>query len=481
MAIDRISAAQFVDQLRTALLNRTRKYDTAFGPIPDVVLNPVGAILEDQNNNRLRRVSLLLSLQNSTEFTEADLDATVFNEDILRPVGSNATAVLTFTRRRPFTSSESGLVPRGFPIGTAADESSGQAVTFVTTESRDKTYAVAVLDPNTNQTVYQVQIPCVCLVKGSAGQVGPDRINRPLRPLVGYDSVTNTEGTQEGRDRYTNDELIELYLLAVSSRQLSVPTGEEFYVRDNFTSVEDMHEVFGVDPLLTRAATDAGAVDAFVIGEDLESQTDGVVFLGLGQKLVLSTPPVVRVDVVTRVSDSHVFVEGTDYEVALDATGVSGSVRGLDGIIFLLSASPLPTVGDVMNITYAHNQLIRDLQADAADPQVAVDGRDLLFRLGQRVDIFLSANLTVLSGFTTTDIQTLVQTAVLNAVNTLNLGQPVQAFDIEAAVGKLSGVDDFVFTKLTSSATGSGVPDQIPILGSQYARLDPINLIITPV
>lgn len=478
MPIDRITSAQYVDKLRTALLSRTRKYDTGYGPILDVVINPVATVLEDQNNNRLRKVSLLLSLQNESEFSEADLDATVFNEDLVRPNGSNATTILTFRREKAFSSVESGRIARGTPIGTASDEASGRAVTFVTSETLDKTSAVAVLDTDTNQTVYELQVPAVCLVKGSAGRVGADRVTRPLRPLVGWDSVTNKEPTQEGRDTYTNTELIELFLLAVSSRQLSVPTGAEFYVRDNFPSVEDVHEVYGTDPLLTRSASDAGAVDAFVIGESLLTRTDQLPFLGVGQLMLLSSPPVVRVDTVIRVSDAHVYEEGTDYVVALDSSGVSGSTRARDGIRFLPTVSPMPDGGAVISITYAYNQLVRDLQADAADPEVSVSGRDLLFRLGTRVDIYLTAQLKVLSGFKASDIQLAVSTAVKDFVNALKLGQDVEAFDVKTTVGRISGVDNFIITKLTRDAAAAGTED-VPIVGSEYARLDSINLIVT--
>lgn len=480
MPIERISSGQFVDRLRTALLSRSRLYDTGYGPVPDVVINPLATVLEDQNNNRLRRVSLLMSLLNEDEFTEEDLNALVFNEDIVRPGGSYASTVLTFERRRPFTVSDSGLIPRGTAIGTPSDELGGGAVTFVTTEERDKTYAVAVLDTDTNTTVYQVRVPATCLTVGTAGRVSAGRITRPLRPLVGYDSVTNDEATSDVRDRYTNAELIELYLLAVSSRQLSVPTGAEFYVRDSFPSVEDVHEVFGTDTLLTRAADDAGAVDAFIVGESLQTQTDQVDFLGVGQKLVLSLPPVVRVDSVTRVADNHVYVEGTDYEVVLDTSGVSGSTRARDGVRFLPAASPMPTAGQAISIAYAYNQLIRDLQADAADPEVAVNGRDLLYRLGARVDIYLSANLKVVSGFRTSTIQSAVQTALVEYINSLELGDDVEASDLQRVVRRLSGVDNFVITKLTRSETGSGTND-VSVDGNEYARIDLINLTITPI
>jgi len=483
MPVDRKTSDQFQADLRKALTDRTKKMDTAYGPVKDVVIQPVGTVLEDMNNNRLRPVSLLVSLTNVNEFSESDMDDLVFNEDLLRPSGANASVILTFQRTRPFSVGESGLIPRAFPVGTATDEATGQAVTFVTTEAKDKTSALAVLDTVNNRTVFQLNIPAICLIKGSAGKVGPNRVNRPLRPMLGWESVTNNDSAQEGRDQYTNEELAELYLLAVSSRQLSVPTGSEFYVRDNFPAVQDIHEVFGTDPLLTRAATDAGAVDAFVIGDDLQAQTDQIPFLGIGQRLILSTPPVVRVDTVKRLSDNHVFLEGQDYEIELDTTGVGGSVRAVDAIRFLPTVNTSPdsalAIGDVISIAYAENQLVRDLQQDNEDAEVNVEGRDLLYRLGTSVQIFLSGRLKVLTGFVFTDIQSAVVAAIINFITGLKLGQTVEAFQIETTIGAIAGVDNFIITRLTRNPTATESAD-VQIAGNEKAVLDSSNLSVVP-
>lgn len=479
MAIDRITAAQFYAKFQAALLSRTTAWDTAFGPVPDVIGLPNSAVLEDQNNNRLRRVSLLLSLANSDEFTEEDLDEVVYNEGLIRPQGDNASVVLTFSRNTQFGVSESGTIARGWPIGTSIDESTGQAVTFVTTESRTKTNAVATLDTNTNAIVYKVKVPAICLITGTAGLVGPNRINRPLRPLAGYTSVTNEAASVNGRDKFTNDELIELYFLAVASRQLSVPQGSEFHVTDTFPAVEDVHEVFGVDPLLTRG--DAGAVDSFVISEDELTTSDDVTFLGVGQKLILSTPPAVTILSVVGTSGSVIgetFVEGEDFEVALDTSGLSGSVRARDGIKFLASADPMPEPGDVITISYTYNQVVRDLQDDAADLEVEVEGRDILFRLGARVDIFLAATLTVRDGFSFSDIQDAVEALLISEGDAFRLGDRVEGSDIQATVRRLTGVDNFVITRLSRTLTGEGTAD-IDIDGDEYARFDINNIIIS--
>lgn len=477
MPIDKKTSAQFVTQWRNSILTRTRKYDTGYGPLLDAVARPISDVLEDQNNNRLRVVSLLLSRENSTEFSEEDLDAQAFNEDVVRPEGSQATTTLRFRRNTPFDTADSGIVQRGFPIGTTASEETGQPVTFVTTEARDKTSAVAVIDEDTNQTVYDVNIPAIALIRGEAGKVGPNRVNRPLRPLVGYNSVTNEAAAQEGRDRYTNAELIELLLLAVGSRQLSVAFGSEFHVRDTFDSVIDINEVFGTDPLLIRGGEDAGAVDSFVLGDDLIAQTDQIAFLGVGQTMECSIPPVVNVTSVVRLSDSTSYVEDTDYEVNLDSTGVSGSIRAHDGVRFLPTADPMPTIGDLIAVTYEYNQLIRDLQADAEDDEVEVEGRDLLFRLATEVPIFLTASLRASSGFSYGAMADLVVEAILTFGGDLRLGDDVEISDLQRAVRALTGVDNFRITRLVRDSTETGA-DDVSIDGNEYGTFDEDNIVL---
>lgn len=482
MAVNRKSLAQFFVRLRDSILSRTQAWDTGYGPLPDQIMTPVSAVLEDFNNNNLRPVSLLLSLENVAEFSEADLNGIAYNEEIVRPSGSNATTTLTFRRNVAFGSGENGTIARGTPIGTSIDESSGQQVTFVTTEARDKTFSVAVINASTNTTIYEVSVPAICLLTGSAGKVGPNRITRPLRPLSGYSSVTNKVAALEGRERYSNAELAELLLLAVSSRQLSVPTGSEFYVRDTFPTVEDVHEVFGTNPLITRAAETAGAVDSFVIGETALQATELKTFYGIGQKMSVSLPPVISIDSVVGVggaSDGVTFTENVDYDVRLDTSGVSGSTRALDGIRFLPGAAIAS--GDAANITYTYNQVIRDLQADSTDEEVEVEGRDLLFRQGERLELYLSATMTVRTGFLASSIQDLVEAAIDNAVNAYGLGDDGEASDIQGIVRVITGVDNFVITRFTDNVAGTTVEEPITVSASQYLRLDRTNLVITPV
>jgi uncharacterized phage protein gp47/JayE len=475
--IPKITATQFESNIRNGITSRTTTHDTAVGPIPEVVIKPAAQVFERQND-RIRTVSLIISLSDEVVFSdefEADLDAYVFNEGLLRALGSRATAIAVFSRAAAPTADI--VVQRGFPIGTEPDEATGRTITFITSESRTLSFATASGFFNIQSQRYELSVPVIAIVEGSVGRVGASRINRPLRPLVGFDSVTNPAAAVGGRDRESNADLIERYLLAIQGRQLGTPFGIERFARDEFPDVEDLLAVFGDNVLLTRDSEDAGAVDAYIVGDQALDITDNVEFFGIGVLLPLSTPPLISVSAVS--SGASTYIKDQDYEEVFDETGNAGSVRAVDGIQFLAGGpTALPAAGDVVTSTYTQNQLIRNLQTRFEQDDAFVFGRDLLFKLGVLVNVVIDADLTVETGFNASGIQASVETVVQDFINALELGEDVERSDIQGVVRQISGVDNFVFTRITRSTVASGVAD-IPIGDNEYARIAVADLTIT--
>lgn len=476
MTVPKITATEFENQLRAGITNRDNTQDTGYGPVKDIVITPVAQVIEQQND-RLRSVSQLMSLENADQFTEADLDALVFNEDLVRDPGDQSVGTVIFSRSSAPT--VDCKVQRGFPIATSPDESTGKAVTFMTSEARTLPTATAASYFNLDTQRYELSVPVIALVQGADGKVGPNRITRPLRPLVNFDSVTNADAvTSGGVPSETNVQLTERYQISVEGRQLSTPKGIVKYVKDGFPGVVGISTVYGSNPLLTRSATDAGAVDVFVIAEQTTQVVDNLTFLGIGQLLPLSTPPLVNI--VSVKLGATTLVEDTDYEVVYDDSGVSSSSRAIDGIrILATTAIALIPGSSILVVTYTYNPLVRDLQADSLDEEVFVFGRDLLYRMGVQVPIVFNATLTTASGFSGVTVAGFVQIAIVAFINGLGLGATVEAFDLERVAGQVSGTDNFVITRLTRATVASGV-DDVPTSGKEYPRITTANCVITP-
>jgi uncharacterized phage protein gp47/JayE len=476
--IPKITAAQFESLIRSGIEGRTTQLDTGVGPIPATVIQPIAPVFESLNDS-IRKVSLITTVANEVEFDgsyRTDLVSFVSNEGMLPILGTRATAVCVFSRATAPTTDVP--VQRGYPIGTAPDESTGATVTFVTSESATLPAASSASFFNLTTQRYELSVPVICVVEGSVGRVGANRINRPLRPLAGFDSVTNPAAAVGGRDVETNGELIERYLLAVTGRQLSTPLGIERFIRDNFPDAEDVRIVYGTNALLTRAEDDAGAVDAYILGEQLTESTENVSFFAVGTLLQISSPPLVSVTAVRNVTTATNYTTA-DYEVVTDTSGVSGSTRAVEGIRFT-GTGAIPTVGNVIGITYTTNQLIRSIQSEMETDDSEVLGRDLLIRRAAEVSIVHQARIRVLAGFSPTTVLAAARTAITDFIAALELGEDVELSDLQAEVRQVSGVDNYLIDQNYRSDEATQSHD-VSIADNEYARIDSADLTLTSI
>lgn len=477
MPIDKVSAAQFAQAITAGIASRDATLDTTIGPIPDSSIQPQAAVLEQQND-RTRQLSLMLSLANGAAFNgfEADLEGIAFNEGMTRNPGAASSLIEVFSRTAAPTADL--LVQRGYPLGSQPDASTGATVVYVASEKATLPAATANSFFNLVTQRYELSVPYISVVQGINTQVGPNRVNRFLQPPNGFDSATNPAAAVGGRDQETNQQLINRYLLGVVGRQLGTPNGIKRAVLSQFAGVSGLFVVFGTNPLLTRAATDAGAVDVWIKGSANLQTIENHPFLGVGQLIVVGLPPLV--DIVSVSSGATVYVAGTDYVQTNDTSGVSRSTRETAGVTFLPGGpNPLPAVGDVVTVTYTFDNLIRALQAEfETDGETEELGRDLLFRRGIEVPIIHQAQLRVTTGSNATTVLAAVRAAVLTFINGLGMGDAVEGSDIQAVVRAISGVDNYVITRLTRSTVLVGTSD-IAIGGNEFATLSSANLLVT--
>jgi len=477
MPVSRVTASQFRDALRREILNRAEDYDVGFGPIRDIVIDPVSSVLEQQND-RIRQVSLLISLLNPTALNDEDVDAFVANEGLRRIQGERAVATLTFYTTAVDPSGPDLVVQQGYPVATRPDQQTGETVTFVTTEPATLPVASASSFFNIETQRFELTVPARATVDGVIGNVAANRIQRTLRPLVGFAGVTNTRASTGGRGRESNAQLIERYLLSVRGTDISTPSGVTRFIRNRFASVTDVSVVFGENPLLTRADTASGAVDAYVQGEQLLTRVEAVEFVGPNQLIVLDFPPVRSV--VSVVSGATTYIEGADFELVRDTSDNEDSVRAVEGIRFLPGASSPPSPGDAVTVTYASNQLVRDIQNLLDDDDNLVFGRDLLVKEGTDVPVIIEARLRVEAGFNGTTVIGAVQSTLLNFVNGLQFGANVEESDLQGEVRRVTGVDNFIIDRLVRDPTMVGVSDLV-IGDNEFATLAAADVSITQV
>lgn len=474
MGVDKITSAQFEADIAAAISGRDTEAEVALGPIKDLHIRPPAAVFEAQND-RIRKVYELLTLVSSGGYTDAELDDFVANEGLVRRTGARATGTQIFSRAT--APAADAVIEANFPVATVVDESSGAAVTFVTSEKKTLAAATAGAFFNTTTKRYELQVPLQALTAGASGNVAANRIKVPRRSLTEFDETFNRAATVGGADKETNAALIERYLIAILGSDAAVPEGLMKRVLDDYVDVTTLVLAYGLDPELLRAGDDAGAVDAHILGRVTKTVTnEGAVFTGVDNLIRVAKPPLLSVTSVTK--GATTYVQGTDYVVVQDSSGYARSTKSADGVKWRASAVTTPSVGDVLSITYTYNGLIETLQSDFGKPTRYVFGRDLLFREAVQVDLTIVATLVTLPGFSPTAVRDQVLTALSAFLNAYTVGQDVEQFDIDREVARVQGVDNFVYTTLAKKG-GTGVANTIAIDKTQYARIASADLVVT--
>lgn len=471
MAITRISASEFANNIATAVNDRDPSLDTRIGVIRDLFIDPF-AYVSEQQNNRVVYLSNLTSLKYASKLVPDDLDDFIYNEGLVRWQGSRSVTVVTFSRYQPPTVDI--VVPVNFPISTDIDQTTGQSVTFRTIETQTMFAAAASAYYNADTGKYELDVAVASVTTGVETSVAAYTISTMRRPLSGFDEVTNKNATTSGKGVETNQEAADRYLLSVKGTQLGSPTGCKKYIMDTFSNVLDAYVVYGENAYLTRQEDDAGAVDIWIYGEASLERTYVTTYTGVEILIPMDRQPVIRIVSVTDGITN--FVEGTDFEVVLGEGEYSYSTRASDGIKFLTTGS-VPAMNAPITIVFQYNSLMEILESWFTQSDFYSMGSDRLFRWAQAEEIEIEANLKVKSG-DPDNIKSSVRTLVTDYINGLLLGDNVEEFDIDRVIAANfpRSVDNWTYTTL-ALLDGSGVAD-IEVAPTKYAYINPSNLII---
>ncbi len=469
MPVNKIAANQFVTQLNQSIQAQNPSHDTEIGPVPDLITRPHANVLEDQND-RIRLVSLLISLINEDSFTDVDVENFVFNENIIRLLGGRSSGTAVFSRAT--APAVDVVVQQNFPIATAPDTETGETVTFVTTESKTLTAATASAFFNIVTQRFELEVAIQAVTAGKIGEVGPNRVVRPLRPLTSFDDIFNRNRTSTVSDLETNPEVLERYKISILGTQIATKNGRKLFIEGDFADAGDVLVVNSGDPLITRSGVNGSAVDIFITGSQSTTRQDTKTFIGLNQLIVLDNQPILNIVGISG------FIENTDFVFVPDTSGVSGSTRAQDAIKFIPGGNPPPTVGTSVVISYEQDILIANIQSEIENADNDVGGQDALARRSTQVNIIMAAQLIVVSGFSFSTVQTAVQAAIINFINALGLDDDVEESDLQGVVRGITGVDNFIFSVLDKF--GGGGKADIPIAANEFPRIVSVNISITP-
>ena len=472
MAVQVKTRAELIQDLAAAVKNRDRSIETGFGPVKDIVIDPVSLVLRELYL-QVKHVFDVQFLKNAALMSIEELDLLGESLGIKRKGAIAAVGSVFFlTSNKPVTDI---TIPAGFPVATATNVVGAVSFqSFVTT--RTTTFFAASSDAffNPDSGFFEFEIPIRALTPGTNGNVASGTVKTLQRQVPGIAAVINKSATSGGRDLETNAEYARRIRLALLGTDRGTVDGlRRFGLNDE--RVVDALVVQSGEPLLTRTESVAGAIDVYIFGEEPTLDQQPHVFTGLdvffrNEPLIFPTP----VSNIVRSLPGPPLVEGEDYFVERDVI-LDGSSKARNLLRWNRASTNLPSDQEGITIEYTYDKLIQDLQMELDKPENDVLA-DVLFRRSTQVDIVLDATIKVLSDVDLSTLTDLIRSALREFINTRGLGESIIPSDLDVVLRSVPGVD-FVFLPFNVLAklgeSGSGT---VPIEKNEFAQIADTNI-----
>ena len=410
---------------------------------------------------QLARLRRLFSIDDATGSELDERAAEIQPGTLSRRQAITATTQLVFSR---IGTAGTDLIP----IGTLAGGTDAQGrINFRTT------VADSVTPGNTDSG----PVPAVAVIGGVRGNLDVGQVNQMVTRLVNIVAVTNPSRIESGRDRESDDNFRQRIKDFVQSLARGTLRAIEGFARA-VTLIDGTAVLFAkVDKpviptgiIILYIDDGTGFVetkdDSFVGGISEEDVL--IASAAGGETEILSSQKPIKDDaaLIFRINDI-VRVRGLDWQV--------DPARGQ----FELLPGTFPTgltATDKVAANYRfYTGLIQEVQrvitgdplAPLTHPGVEAGGITTLVQPAVPIAQTLTANVSVLQGFDLATVNSDIETAIIQYINNLNIGDDVIVSEIiEQAMG-VSGVFDF---KITNLSGGSPPANQI-ILANQVARL----------
>lgn len=465
MTVNVRTRQQIINDLVTSIRERDTSIETGFGPVKDIVIDPV-SLLAREMYLQVKRVFDVQFLKNAELMTTEELD--LLGESLLikrKGPRSSVGSVFFLTSSKPVSNI---TVPAGTPVTTTPVATSVGFQSFVTTRTAIFYASSADAFFNPSSGYYEFEVPIKALTPGAAGNSAAGTIRTLQRQIPSVASVLNKSSTTGGRDTETNTEYARRIRLALLGTDRGTSGGLRRFGLDD-SRVVDALIVQSGDPLLIREEQVAGAVDVYVLGEEATVDQQPDVYTGLD--IAFRNEPIIFPSPVSQVSGSIVGVltEGVHYFVVRDAI-LDGSAEARNLLRWNRGAVGLPALGESLTIEYTYDKLIQDLQDALAAPENDILA-NILFRASTRVDIQLSVKVKAVSEANLSELEDSVRSAIISFVNTRGLGQSIIPSDLDSVIHSIPGVD-YVFLPFTTLAKlGEQGSETVVIEKNEYASI----------
>lgn len=449
------------DEIRASLIESLRaidrSIDTVKGPVFDFLLQPVPTELQ-RTEADVERLQIMTTLQLGQVITsdEAAAMATAFSILLGGGRASKTRSQVFYTFTRP---TQDIVIDRGVLVGTE-----DQAFTFFV--SAPATLPVATVDNFFNPLTrrYEILLKCEATAVGPEFDIAETRVSRLITPVDGIDGTTNIAAYTGGQLEPSLTQDIDRIRAKFAGSDPESGGGIRSDIRNyDPENVRDVSLVYPKNRDLFKRSTNRPAIDAYVLGDDVDTFTETTIAAGGETQIPIDARPVRSVTSVT------VNGVGVAFSFVRDTTRETGfSPRSTD---YVLLAGSL-TAADVVVVAGTYNVLLFDMQSALFALDRPFD-TDVLAREPREVGVAISLNATVVSSADPARVFTAIEAALFAAVEPTRFVDILQPEVIRQGIrDEVGGIADLIFTRFRRSSGGVLEVDSIDLALNEHSFVD---------
>lgn len=476
-----------IDEIQNDLITFVENYNTTNGKNVDV---RTGTVFKDividspsiQFNSLsvdLVAASKVFSVNFADEVTTDDLDNLAANYGLTRKSSTPATGIQEFlTTKEPTVDI---VINAGTIVATQASDSVPEIQYQVT-----QTVVLPVITKNNFKIIensivkYRITAPITAVVAGANGNVSSLTITQLKQPVGGIETTRNSVSTTGGTDQESNSSLGNRIKLKLTGNNVGTENGIKSLMLED-TNVHGVSVVKPGDPELARNEF-GGSVDVYIDGKNVATFEEDRTFFAASPEIVVSRQPAKSVVSIIGLASGaqRTFVQGTDYNFVEDSvTLFTGSTRTNNKVVFDIGGVN-PDDGTMVSITYTFNKLITDLQTKIDEEQNNLVTTDILIKEAVQADIALEFSITLLPGFTKSNVVQSIENNLTTFIDSKELGVTFNRSDIVSQVENTAGVDAVDLNSLTIKKNDVVITDQkIPIAKFEFMELITVDIFVS--
>lgn len=419
---------------------------------------PIAGSLLDIWNKIVYTAKLFAPHVYSDDIETVDLQTYISNYGISQNAATYAEGIVTFYANTQPT--QDIIIPDGTIIRTKATV----PIEFSVEGTHYMYLSIVASYYNALTKRWEINCNVKAVNSGTESNVGTATIVDVTNSILGITGISNSAPVTGGEPAESITSALDRVVDTFRGRSLGPTQGLINFIKQYVTAV---NVVGANDPEMLRDGGVGGAVDFYVIGEDLTDGTDTFTVTSTGLSLSLTVPYTATsitfvnqpVHEITSLTINSIIIQPAYYQLTADTGILAKSTQGFDMLTITSAGTSTGLsfkVNDSIEVRYIYNILLHTVEDELNSTANHYVNRDYLLREMTPVTVAVYMKFKELAGQDFSTIATTVETNISSFINSINNGGSVELADIIGVAKALVAVDNIDITVVSITPTGGG-------------------------